>query len=113
MRSFSLHWMATHKWALLLGGIVLLLIISPMSEVYDRRDDVITPMTAGVLLAVTYGLGEKRSTLLSMTTLILCWFIISVFTEGSGLFIGKSVLAPVLFMFLLFAIFILLAQWLI
>src|SRR5277367_1012206 len=106
-KHLSLTWTAKHKWLLLLCGIVSLLIISPISEVYDRRDDVITPLTAGVLLAVTYGTVEKRNTIFLMAALIFSWFIISVVTDGSGLFAGTSILAPVLFMFLLVAIFIL------
>ena len=112
-RPLTFLWMARHKWLLLLCGIVSLLIISPIPEVYDRRDDVITPLTAGVLLAVTYGMVEKQFTLYMLTSLIMTWFIISVLTEGSGLFSGTSVFAPIVFMSILMIIFVLLARWLI
>jgi hypothetical protein len=112
MNFFTLKWMGQHKWLLLLCGIVALLIISPISEVYDRRDDVITPMVAAVLLAVVYGLVKSRATLLFLVVLIFSWFITSVLTDGSGLFAGRSILAPVLFMVLLITIFVLLARWL-
>jgi len=113
MKAFSLSWTVKHKWLLLLCGIICLLIISPMSEIYDRRDDVITPMTAGVLMAVMYSIVEKRFMLLLMEGLILIWFLTSVLTDGSGLFAGGSILAPILFMVILMALFILLSRWLI
>jgi len=112
-RPITFLWMARHKWLLLLCGIVSLLIISPIPEVYDRRDDVITPLTAAVLLAVTYGMVEKQSTLIWLASLILAWFVISILTDGSGLFSGNSVLAPIIFMSILMIIFVLLARWLI
>jgi hypothetical protein len=107
--------MARHRWLLLLCGIISLLVISPIPEIYDRRDDVITPLTAGVLLAVTYGMVEKQLTLLALTSLILAWFFISVLTDGSGLFTGAgySVFAPITFMLILLIIFVLLSRWLI
>ena len=48
-----------------------------------------------------------------MTAITLIWFVLSQLTEGSGLFAGPSLLAPLLFMVLLMAIFTLLARWLI
>jgi len=113
MSFISIRWMSQHKWLLFLLGIVALLIISPISEIYDRRDDVITPVVATVLLAVSAGLVEKVYTLFLMMGLIFTWFIISVLTEGSGLFAGRSILAPILFMVVLIVIFIMLARWLI
>ncbi len=113
MRPMTFLWMAKHKWLLLLCGIIALLIVSPIPEVYDRRDDVITPLAAAVLLAVTYGMVERQSTLIILASLILGWFLISVLTDGSGLFTGNSILAPVIFMIILMIIFVLLARWLI
>jgi len=113
MNFLSLRWMAKRRWLFLLCGIIALLIISPINEVYDRRDDIITPLVAVVLLAVTYGMVEKRGTLLLMVSLIFAWFLVSILTEGSGLFAGKSVVAPLLFMALLLTIFILLSRWMI
>src|ERR1700761_7976647 len=106
-------WMAKHKWLLLLCGIISLLIVSPIPEVYDRRDDVITPLAAIVLLAVTYGMVEKQLTFLMMASLIFTWFLIGVLTDGSGLFTGQSILAPIIFMVILMVVFVLLARWLI
>ena len=113
MNFLTMRWMGQHKWLLLLCGVVSLLIISPISEIYDRRDDVITPMVAGVFLAVSYGLVKKRTSLFAMMILIFSWFLTSVLTEGSGLFAGRSIAAPVLFMVLLLTIFVLLSRWLI
>ncbi len=113
MRSPGFFWMAKHKWLLLLCGIISLLIISPIPEIYDRRDDIITPLVATVLLAVIYGIVENRRVLFALISLIMTWFLISVLTDGSGLFSGTSILAPILFMVILMTIFVLLAQWLI
>ena len=112
MSTSTVRWMSKHRWLLLLCGITSLLIISPIPEVYDRRDDVITPLTGAVLLAVIYGMAETQRTLLCMGSLIITWCLIGVLTDGSGLFSGTSILAPVLFMVILLFIFILLAQWL-
>jgi hypothetical protein len=106
-------WLARHKWKLLLIGIVALMIISPISAVYDEQDNIITPFTAVIFLAVTFGTAEKTATIMLLTALTVTWLIISILTEGSGLFAGASLLAPLLFMVLLVAIFILLARWLI
>lgn len=115
MQSYLTHfsWMSRNKWLLLLSGIVLLLIISPVSEIYERRDDVITPITAVVLLGVTYGIVEKRSVVLMMFALIFSWFLISILTEGSGLFAGTSIVAPILFLLVLLGMLVLLARWLV
>jgi len=107
------HWIRRHKWLLLLIGITCLLVVSPISEIYARRDDVISPLTAGVLLAVTMGTAEKPRTIWCFSLLILAWLSISVLTEGSGLFAQESLVAPILFMILLMAIFALLVRWLI
>jgi len=107
------HWIHQHKWALLLFGIVALMLVSPVAEIYNERDDVITPLAAMLLLTVTFGTTERWYVIWPLAFLILIWFSISSFTEGSGLFAGPSKVAPGLFMFLLVAIFILLVRWLI
>lgn len=107
------NWGRKHKWLLLLLSIVALLVVSPISEVYDRRDNIITPLTATVLLAVTLGTAERARTIWSLNIVIVIWFITSVLTDGSGLFAGPSVVAPLIFMVLLVAILVLLARWLV
>ena len=42
MNPSSWIWIRGHKWKLLLGGMVVLLLISPIPEVYDQQDNVIT-----------------------------------------------------------------------
>lgn len=106
-------WVRRHQWRLLLLGMAGLLLISPISEIYDRQDNFITPPVTIVFLAVIFGTAERRKTVGWLTALTLVWFVISVATEGSGLFAGPSLLAPLLFMILLMAIFVLLARWLI
>jgi hypothetical protein len=102
-----------HKWKLLLAGLVLLLLISPIPEVYNQQDNVISPLMAVVFLAVIFGAAERRWTIWLLAAFTLVWLVISIATEGSGIFVGPSVLAPVLFTFLLVAIFVLLARWLV
>lgn len=102
-----------HKWKLLLAGLVALLLISPIASVYDDQDGLISPLTAALLLAVTFGTARRRRTLVALSTLILAWLVVSILTDGSGLFAGKSLLAPVLFLIMLAAIFGLLLRWLI
>ncbi len=106
------RWIRKHKWSLLLIGIFALLIISPMDEVFDNEDNLITPLTAAVVLAVTLGTTERRSIISMVVALILMWTFVSIVTDGSGLIGGKSVLAPVLFLFVLLSVFMLLARWL-
>jgi voltage-gated potassium channel len=113
MNVMSWAWIRAHKWRLLLLGMVSLLVISPISEVYDRQDNVITPVVAGIFLAVIFGTARQKRTIGLLTVFTLVWFVISVATDGSGLFAGPSLLAPLLFMFLLVAIFILLARWMV
>lgn len=113
MRFSSWKWIRKHKWMLLLIGIVTLLLISPISEVYDRQDNLITPLTAIVFLAVVLGTTEKRIIIWSLASLTMFWLIVSTVTDGSGLFAGQSLAAPLLFMVLLVSIFLLLARWLV
>jgi hypothetical protein len=112
MNLSSWTWLREHKWRLLLCGMISLLMISPISEVYDRQDNIITPLTSVVFLAVILGAAEKKGTIWLLTALTFVWLVIGVLTEGSGLFAGPSLVAPLLFMVLLVAIFILLVRWL-
>lgn len=112
MHGLPLGWVRKHKWILLLCGIVTLLVISPIEEVYNRQDNIITPLAAVVIIAVTLGTSENRKIIIGMIALTLVWMVISIATEGSGLFADESLLAPLIFMTLLLALFILLARWL-
>ncbi len=108
----SWTWLSEHKWRLLLAGMVALLLVSPISEVYDREDNLITPLMAALFLAVIFGTAERKGTVRLLATLTLVWLVISIATDGSGLFAGTSLVAPLLFMVLLMAVFALLARWL-
>jgi hypothetical protein len=113
MYDSSWTWLRLHKWRLLLLAMVTLLAISPISEVYDRQDNLITPPTALVFLAVVFGTARERWTIWLLSALILIWLVLSIATDGSGLFAGPSLAAPVLFMGLFLAIFTLLVRWMI
>jgi hypothetical protein len=106
-------WIRAHKWRLLLIVITSLLLVSPISEIYNRQDDLITPPIALVFLAIIFATAERERTIWSLTSVTFVWFILSHTTEGSGLFAGPSLIAPLLFMVLLMAIFALLARWLV
>jgi hypothetical protein len=82
---FVVAWFKTHRWAILLVAILLLLIISPFSGVYDRNDNLISPLAAIVVLAVTACTVQRFLTGLLMTGLTLLWLVISIATDGSGL----------------------------
>ena len=112
MNRFPLRWIHGHKWILLLCGIVTLMVISPFEEVYNRQDNIITPLCGMVIIAVTLGTSESKRIIGGMMTLTILWIIISVATDGSGLFADESLLAPLLFMILLLALFVLLTRWL-
>jgi hypothetical protein len=113
MNVSSWTWIRSHKWKLLLGGIISLLMISPIPEVYDKQDNVITPLITVVFLAAIFGTAERKATIWLLTGITLAWLVISIATPGSGLFAGLSLLAPLLFIVLLVTIFILLARWLV
>jgi uncharacterized membrane protein len=113
MNGSSRRWIGVHKWRLLLVGMTSLLLISPISEVYDEQDNLITPLVAGFFAAVTFGTAERNRTTWLLNALTLLWVVISIATPGSGLFSGQSLLAPILFMILLMAVFVLLARWMI
>jgi hypothetical protein len=108
-----LSWIRSQKWKVLLTGIVALLVISPVAQIYDDQDDVISPLMAVLLLAVTLGASRRKFTLAAIGGLIGLWLVISLLTEGSGLFAGKSLVAPLLFLVLLAIILVLLVRWLI
>ena len=105
------RWLRRHKWGLLLLVLVILLIISPFADVFDRQDNMITPVMAAVFLAVILGTVEKKRSAIILIVLTLLWLFISVATAGSGLFAGMSLAAPILFMILLLVIFALLVRW--
>jgi hypothetical protein len=111
-----LAWVQRHRWALLLSGLFLLLIVSPFPGFYDRNDDVITPLVSVVVLAVTLGTAHRYSTVLFMTVLTATWLVISYVTDGSGLFASDRLAAPVLaapvlFLAVMGSIFVLLVNW--
>ncbi|MCE0523165.1 MAG: potassium channel family protein [Methylacidiphilales bacterium] len=93
--------------------MVSLLMISPIYGVYDQQDNVITPLMAIIFLAVIFGTAERKTTIVCLGGSTLLWAVIGFITPGSGLFSGPSLLAPLLFMVLLVAIFILLARWMV
>jgi hypothetical protein len=70
-------------------------------------------VAAILLLAVIVGTAERKVTIWLLATFTMVWLVISIATEGSGLFPGPSILAPLLFMVLLVAIFVLLARWMV
>jgi hypothetical protein len=107
----SWAWISGHKWKLLLAGMIMLLMISPIPGIYDEQDNEITPLTSIIFLAVIFGTAERKLTAWLLAALTMGWLVISVATDGSGLFAGPSLVAPLLFMVLLGAIFILLARW--
>jgi hypothetical protein len=106
-------WISEHKWRLLLLGIVSLLVISPISEVYNDQDNLISPLAGFVLLAVIFGTAENKWVIRGLTVFTLVWIVVAIATEGSGLFADASILAPVLFLLLLMAMFVLLSRWLV
>jgi voltage-gated potassium channel len=113
MYDSSWTWIGKHKWRLLLGAMVTLLLISPISEVYDRQDNLITPLTTMVFLVVIFGTTERKWSVRLLTVFTLVWLVISIATDGSGLFAGPSLVAPLLFIVLLAVIFGLLVRWMV
>jgi uncharacterized membrane protein len=106
-------WIARHKWRLLLLGIAGLVFISPVAQVFDEQDNIITPVFTVIAVLVILGAADRRVMMWLFLALTLSWSIIGIATDGSGLFAGVSLLAPVLFLLVLVAIFILLARWMI
>ncbi len=97
---------------MLLIALVLLLAISPISDVYNRADNLITPLVALVVMAVTISTGLRTSTMAAMLALTATWLVVSVVTDGSGLFAGVSIAAPLMFLVIVALAFVLLARWL-
>jgi hypothetical protein len=106
-----LAWIAWHKWRMLLVLFVGLLVISPVSHVFDEQDNIITPVFGCIALLVVLSAAEKRGVIVPLLLLTLAWSIVGIVTDGSGLFAGISLLAPVLFLFVLGALFLLIAHW--
>ena len=78
MKLPSLTWIRGQKWKLLLSGMALLLLVSPIPEVYDQQDNLISPLAAIIFLAVILGTAEKRQTIWLLTGLNLVWLGISI-----------------------------------
>jgi voltage-gated potassium channel len=111
-----IDWVRAHRWAILLVGILFLLLASPFPGVYDREDNVITPLAAVVVLAVTLCTAQRFLTVALMTLLTVTWLSISIATDGSGLFASDHIkdpvlIAPVLFLVVMGSVFFLLASW--
>jgi hypothetical protein len=106
-----LSWIARHRWRVLLVGFIALLVISPVSRVFDDQDNIITPIFTIVVALVMFGAAERHEMLWLMLALTLGWSVVSIATDGSGLFAGVSLLAPALFLLVLAAILTLLVRW--
>ena len=97
---------------MLLVLLVALLAISPVSDVYNRADNLITPIVAVVIMAVTVSTGLRPAATAGMAAFTLAWLVVSIATDGSGLFAGVSIAAPLMFLILAALVFMLLARWL-
>jgi len=106
-------WIERNKWKLLLVAMIAMMIISPVTNVYDDQDNIISPLVGSVLLAVGLGTVERARTGWLLTLLTVVWVIIAHATDGSGIFATQTQLAPALFLVILAGIFVLLARWLI
>src|SRR5271156_3030318 len=106
-----LSWIARHRWRILLLSFITLLLISPISRVFDDQDNVITPVFTIIVALVILGAAERREMLWLIMALTLVWSAVGIATDGSGLFAGVSLLAPVLFLLVLAAIFVLVVRW--
>ena len=106
-----LSWIARHRWRVLLLSFIVLLMISPVSRIFDDQDNIITPVFTIIVALVILGAAERREMLWLMLALTLVWSTVSIATDGSGLFAGISLLAPALFLFVLAAIFTLVVRW--
>jgi voltage-gated potassium channel Kch len=106
-----LAWLARHRWRLLLVGFLSLLVISPVSHVFDQQDNIITPVFTLVALLVILSAAENLRLIWPLLLLTLGWSAVGIATDGSGLFAGVSLLAPVMFLFVLAALFLLVVRW--
>ena len=73
-------WIKAHRWLLLLVAILILLLISPFSAVYDREDNVISPLAALVIMTVTLSTGPRLGTKLAIVAFTIAWLIVSLAT---------------------------------
>jgi hypothetical protein len=110
--SAFLGWLSARKWRVLLILLVALLAISPISDVYNRADNLITPIVAVVIMAVTLSTGLRPVAAAGMAALTVVWLIVGIVTDGSGLFAGVSIAAPLMFLLIVALVFVLLARWL-
>ncbi len=106
-----LSWIEQHKWRVLLLTFVAMLTVSPVSRIFDDQDNIITPVFTIIVVLVILSAAERREMLWLMLALTLVWSAVSIATDGSGLFAGISLLAPVLFVCVLAAIFTLVVRW--
>ena len=109
----ALAWIALHKWRMLLACFIGLLLISPFSRVFEEQDNIITPVFTVIAALVILGAAERRETIWMMLALTLVWSGVGIVTDGSGLFAGISLLAPLLFLLVLATLFLLIARWMI
>src|SRR5471032_2532708 len=107
-----LDWFRHHRWRVLLVGLVGLLVICPVSDVYNRADNLISPLVALLVVAVTLCTGLARRGRVGMALLTVVWLVVAVATDGSGLFAGASIVAPVMFLIIVGLVFGMLARWL-
>jgi voltage-gated potassium channel len=106
-------WVRAHRWAILLVFLLALLMISSIPDVYDSQDNLISPLMALVVLAVTLSTGLRLFSLACMTLLTVAWLVISVLTPGSGLFAGQSIVAPALFLVIMGSVFLMFVRWMV
>ncbi len=106
-----LLWIVHHRWRILLLSFISLLVISPISRVFEDRDSIITPVFTVIVALVILGAAERREMIWLLLALTLTWSAVGIATDGSGLFAGVSLLAPALFLLVLAAIFVLIVRW--
>jgi len=105
-------WVRDHRWALLLVSILALLVISPFAGVYDRNDNYISPLVGIMVITIILSTARGAATIGALILLTLVWLVVSIVTDGSGLFAGVAIAAPVLFLIVMGSVFLLLVFWL-
>ena len=105
-------WVRDHRWALLLLSVLALLVISPFAGVYDRNDNFISPLVAMMVSFIIVSTARGAFTIFGLLTLTVVWLAVAIFTDGSGLFAGQAVAAPILFLIVMGMVFLLLVFWL-
>lgn len=113
MGIMSWKWFKAHQWRLLLFALCGLLFASPIAEVFDQQDNIISPVAGLIFFFIAVSSAERVRDIWPLIILTTCWLITSVATEGSGIFAGRSLAAPILFMAILVCIMFLLGRWLI